>query len=76
MNAQLQDAVLAIIAPAKAHQRTGSQDGEQSFSYLVSELRMRGWKNLGADFEDVLVANGFSIRRAQAGRSVHVYVGL
>lgn len=77
--AKFVDAVLKIIAPARAHVRSGNFDGEQSVSHVLDELRFAGWKNLGSqsDFEDTLQTAGFSIRSTNVGNGARrAFVGV
>lgn len=77
--AEFVDAVLKIIASARAHIRSGNLDGEESVSHVRDELSYKGWRRLGSpgDFEDTLIAAGFSIRSTNVGNGTRrAFVGV
>lgn len=72
------DIVLNYLAKKRAHQASGNLDGEESVSYLLNELRYRGFRVGGTlqDFEDFMVSLGFTVREHIAGRAVRRYIGV
>jgi len=78
-SAKFQNAILEIISKALAHEKTGNRDGEQSVSYVLSELRYAGWRNLSNTnrLEDLAKAAGFTVREEYRGNGQRrAYIGL
>jgi hypothetical protein len=64
-----------ILSMKRAHERSGTQDEEESITFLRSQLRDEGWTGLpNRDaFEALCEQLGFSVRTDDRGRT---YIGL
>ena len=61
---KLIDHTLELLSKARANRRGRNRDGEMSMSYLMDELRYRGWRlTNSAEMENVFEALGFTTRR-------------